>query len=233
MGMPDLKDPSERTTTLATPPLENGDHLTRAEFERRYDAMPGLKKAELIRGVVYMASPVRHAYHASPHFRLIGWLNYYTAATPGVDGGDNGTLRLGDDDEPQPDAYLLLSRNKGGRARLDAAGYVIGSPEWVGEVAASSASIDLHEKFEMYAEFGVQEYLVWRVLDNAFDWYVLKDGQFTLQEPDADGIHRSHVFPGLWLDPKALIAGDMKRVFQVVDQGVQSAEHKAFVAPRS
>jgi hypothetical protein len=48
------------------PPLENGDRLTRAEFERRYDAMPNLKKAELIKGIVYLGSPVRIRLLAAP-----------------------------------------------------------------------------------------------------------------------------------------------------------------------
>src|SRR5947209_10401644 len=123
------------------PPLEPGDRLTREEFERRYDAMPRLKKAELIEGVVYMPSPVRHHRHSRPQFRLITWLGTYEAATPGVQGGDNGTARLDLDNEPQPDAYLFVDPDCGGQARISADDYVELAPEQVGEVAASSAKM--------------------------------------------------------------------------------------------
>src|SRR5215813_5463025 len=76
------------------PLLENGDRLTRVEFERRYDAMPEVKKAELIEGVVYMGSPVGILRHSGPHFDTIGWLAQYRASTPGTLGGDNGSIRL-------------------------------------------------------------------------------------------------------------------------------------------
>src|SRR5947209_4909216 len=111
---------SEAPAAEKIPPLENGDQLTRPEFERRYGAMPHLKKAELIKGVVCMPSPVNHEKHASPHFDLIGWLGMYRMATPGVRGGDNGSLRLDLDNEPQPDAYLMVLPMHGGQARIDA-----------------------------------------------------------------------------------------------------------------
>src|SRR3954464_1480169 len=98
--------PITRPVSRPIPPLENGDRLTRAEFERRYAAMPQVKKAELIEGVVYMPSPVRVRRHAEPHAELIGWLYYYKAATPGVAIADNATVRLDLDNEPQPDVFL-------------------------------------------------------------------------------------------------------------------------------
>src|SRR5213080_3480903 len=82
------------------PRLQPGDHLSRAEFERRYDATPNLKKAELIEGVVYMPPPVSHDNHSEPHFDLITWLGTYRVATPGVRGGDNGSIRLDLDNMP-------------------------------------------------------------------------------------------------------------------------------------
>src|SRR5262249_45336818 len=100
-----------------TPSLETGDHLTRAEFERRYEAMPPLKKAELIEGVVYMPSPVRWNQHAAPHADLIAWLVVYRASTPGVHAGDNGTIRLDMENEPQPDASLFIHPDRGGQAK--------------------------------------------------------------------------------------------------------------------
>src|SRR5438034_100766 len=109
------------------PPLQNGDRLTRAEFERRYDAMPDLKKAELVEGVVYiMPSPVRDTDHGHPHFNVITWLGHYAAFTPGVRGGDNSSLRMNLENEPQPDAYLRLLPTHGGQADIDKDGYVTG-----------------------------------------------------------------------------------------------------------
>lgn len=229
--MPSSNGPLSAATTSpeSVPPLEPGDRLTRDEFERRYTAMPRLKKAELIEGVVYMPSPVRHRRHSRPHFRLITWLGTYEAASPGVEGGDNGTARLDLDNEPQPDAYLLIDPALGGQATISGDDYVEEAPELVAEVAASSASYDLHSKLNVYRRNGVREYLVWRVLDQQFDWFVLRAGQFQPLAPDAAGLLRSEVFPGLWLDPAALLGGDMARVLAVVQQGLACPEHAAFV----
>jgi Uma2 family endonuclease len=212
------------------PPLEPGDHLTREEFERRYDAMPHPKKAELIEGVVYMPSPVRWNNHAGPHFNLITWLGVYGANTPGVGGGDNGTVRLDLENEPQPDAALIIEPSCGGQVQLSADDYVEGAPELVAEVAASSASIDLNTKLRAYRRNNVREYIVWRVLDRAVDWFVLRRGQYDRLPLSPDGLYRSEVFPGLWLDPAALTRSDPATVLQVVLQGVASPEHAAFVA---
>jgi Uma2 family endonuclease len=209
------------------PPLENGDHLTRAEFERRYAAMPHVKKAELIDGVVYMPSPVRHRHHGNPHFTVIVWLGLYAGRTPGVEGADNGSVRLDETSEPQPDAFLMILPEASGQARIDDDDYVAGTPELVVEVAASSVSFDLHRKLRMYQRGGAREYIVWRVEDQAIDWFVLRAGRFE-PLPAAETL-KSEVFPGLWLDPAALIAGDMPRVFQVLDQGLAQPEHAAFV----
>src|SRR6266480_2626076 len=144
------------------PPLENGDRLTRVEFERRYAAMPWVKKAELIEGLVYMPSPVRVKRHSKPHVIVSSWLGYYLSKTPGLeDYGDNGTVRLDEDNEPQPDLFLLLPRRLGGVASIDDDDYVAGAPTWVAEIAASTVSIDLHAKLNAYRRNGVREYLVW------------------------------------------------------------------------
>jgi Uma2 family endonuclease len=225
-------DPASSTTNVSPEfilPLEPGDRLTRAEFERRYEAMPRVKKAELIEGVVYMPSPVRHRNHSRPQFRLITWLGTYEAATPGVEGGDNGTARLDLDNEPQPDAYLLIDPTCGGQARISDDDYVEEAPELVAEVTASGASYDLHTKLHVYRRNGVREYLVWRVRDEQLDWFVLRSGQYQPLAPDAQGLLHSEVFPGLWLDPAALLRGDMLTVLAVVQQGVASPEHTAFV----
>ncbi len=210
-------------------PLEPGDHLTRDEFERRYDAMPDLKKAELIEGVVYMPSPVRFNQHAGPHFDLVTWLGVYRANTPGVRGADNSTIRLDIENEPQPDATLIIEPACGGKVILSPDDYVVGSPEWVGEVSASSASFDLHTKLRVCRRNNVLEYLVWRVLDKAIDWFTLRKSQYEKLPPTQTGLYQSLVFPGLWLDPAALARGDMVTVLQVLQQGINSSEHAGFV----
>jgi Uma2 family endonuclease len=154
-----------QTVNGGIPPLESGDHLTRCEFERRYHAMPQLKKAELIEGVVYVPSPLRFTPHAEPHGNLMTWLGVYQASTPGTRMGDNPTVRLDLDNEPQPDAVLLIDETAGGQSRLSEDEYIEGAPELVAEVAASSAAYDLYEKKTVYRRNGVREYLVWQVLD--------------------------------------------------------------------
>lgn len=201
------------------PPLQNGDRLTRAEFERRYQAMPGVKKAELIDGVVYMPSPVKHEQHGRPHFDILGWLSAYKSFTPGVDGGDNSTLRLDLDNESQPDGFLRLLPECGGQSRIDADGYIEGAPELIVEVAATSASYDLHQKLNVYRRHKVREYVVWRTLDEQVDWFVLKSDAFERLEP-ADGIYRSELFPGLCLDWRALVAGDSAKVLATLWSGL-------------
>jgi hypothetical protein len=212
------------------PPLEQGDRLTRDEFERRYKAMPSLKKAQLIEGVVYMPSPVRVNHHASPHAYLVAWQVVYQASTPGVRVADNGTVRLDVDNEPQPDAFMMIEPAYGGQARIDEDDYVNGSPELIGEVAASSVSIDLHAKLRAYQRNGVREYIVWRIQDEVIDWFMLRRGRYALLKPTAEGICKSKVFPGLWLDPAALIRFDLARVLEVAQQGIASPEHARFVA---
>jgi len=209
--------------------LQAGDHLTRAEFERRYEATPGLKKAELIEGIVYMPPPVSHAGHSEPHAVLIGWLFTYWSATPGLRIGDNGSLRLDLDNMPQPDAYLLIDPKHGGQAKIDDDDYVVGAPELVGEVAASSVSYDLHLKLNVYRRNGVREYVVWRTYDHEIDYMVLREGEYQKLVPDANGIIRSEIFPGLWLAPAALLSGDMATMVRIVHEGLASPEHQDFV----
>ncbi|WP_017718317.1 Uma2 family endonuclease [Kamptonema formosum] len=211
------------------PPLENGDRLTRYEFERRYQAMPHIKKAELIEGVVHMASPLRFEPHAEPHARVITWLGVYTAGTPGVRLGDNATVRLDVDNEPQPDALLRLEPSAGGQSRISDDGYVEGAPEFIAEVAASSASYDVGDKLTAYRRNGVREYLVWRVYDSRVDWYKLTEGEYIPLQPDEAGVLRSEIFPGLWLRVPALLAGDLAAVLAVLQQGLATPAHAAFV----
>jgi hypothetical protein len=230
MDRPTTKTVSADQPNGMIPPLETGDRLSRAEFERRYEAMPHLKKAELIEGVVYVPSPVPLYRHGRPHAHLIGWLVHYEAGTPGVVTGDNSTARLDLDTEPQPDGLLLIEPARGGRATITADDFIAGGPELVAEVAASSVSFDVNTKLNVYQHNAVQEYVVWRVLDREIDWFVLRDGKYERLPLDPDGLLRSVVFPGLWLDPAALVRGDLAAVLAVVQQGLASPEHAAFVA---
>ena len=211
------------------PPLENGDRLTRAEFERRYDAMPHLKKAELIEGIVYMGSPVSYDHHGKPHFDAIGWLCQYRYFTPGVDGADNASVRLDLDNMPQPDAFLMILPGCGGQARVTEDDYVEFAPELIVEVASSSVSYDLHAKLQVYRRNGVREYVIWRTRDREVDWFTFVEGAYVRQPLGADGLYRSVALPGLWLDPKALIDDDRPRMVAVNQQGTATPEHAAFV----
>jgi Uma2 family endonuclease len=212
------------------PRLEHGDRLTRREFERRRDAMPKRGKAELIEGIVHMPSPASPDSYASPSSDVIGWLEPYRAATTGVRGGHRGQLRLDADNMPQPDVFLFVHSKHGGQTRMDRDGHVVGAPELITEIVANSASYALFNKLDAYRRSGVREYLVWRVLDQAIDWFILRDGRYDRLAPDAGGLYKSEVFPGLWLDPAALLRGDLATVAQVQQQGLASTEHAAFVA---
>ncbi len=209
-----------------TPPLENGDRLTRHEFERRYAAMPNLKKAELIEGVVYVPAALRFISHGQPHSRIMTWLGVYQAFTPKVKLGDNVTLRLDLDNAPQPDAFLMID---GGQAIISSDDYIEGAPELIVEVAASSAAYDLYDKKRVYRRNGVQEYLVWRVYDREFDWFYLEKGEYIQLAADAQGVIRSVTFPGLWLALSALLSGKMEEVLAILQKGLNLEEHQDFV----
>ncbi len=214
--------------SLPLPPLENGDRLTRAEFEQRYQAMPHHKKVELIEGRVFMASPVRARKHSKPHAAIMTWLGTYWQATPGIELMDNPTVRLDADNEPQPDACLRIEAAIGGQSDITEDDYIAGAPELMVEIAASSTSYDLHDKKQVYRRNGVQEYLVWRVLDQAFDWFVLQDETYRSLPIDSDGILRSRVFPGLWLAVKPLLAGDLAQVIVELKRGLDSPDYQMF-----
>jgi Putative restriction endonuclease len=211
-----------QTPLRTLPPLENGDRLSCAEFERRYEAMPEGCKAELIEGIVYMAAALRFKSHGRPHGRMMTWLGTYEAETIGVESADNVSVRLDGTNDPQPDIALILAPDFGGQTRITDDDYIEGAPELIAEISASTVSIDLGSKKTAYERNGVQEYIVWRVLDEAIDWFILQDGQYIELLPDEDGITRSQVFPGLWLDRSALVEGEMKQVLAVLKLGVLS-----------
>lgn len=201
-------------------PLESGDRLTREEFHRRYCADPRAKRAELILGVVYVSSPMRYDQHDKPTASVRGWLFTFQLERPNIRVGNTATVLLLGDTEVQSDAFLFYeppSWPGGIRRRED--GYLEGAPELVVEVSASTASYDLHDKMEAYRLAEVQEYIVWRVLDRAIDWFRLRNGRYVRLEPDARGMIESEVFPGLRLDVAAMLAGD--------DRGVIAALRRA------
>jgi Uma2 family endonuclease len=192
--------------------LENGDRLNRLEFERRYTAS-NIKKAELIEGLVYVATPVRFATHAKPHAQIVGWLGTYQAMKTDLKTGIEPTVRLDADNEPQPDAVLF---RLGGNAQVDEDGYITGAPDLIVEIAASTVSYDLHAKKRVYECNGVKEYIVWRTLDQAIDWFVLENGKYVELAPDAAGIIHSREFEDLRLNVTAILNGDMSAVLKTL-----------------
>jgi Uma2 family endonuclease len=195
--------------------LESGDNLSRVEFHQRYCQRPDIKRAELIDGVVYVASPVSD-FHGAPHLSVASWLGAYRARHPELHASDNVTVFLGDDTEVQPDACLWREEPDG--LHLTAEGYIEGAPQLVVEVAATSASYDLHQKLDIYRRNGVRDYIVWRVFDAMVNWYGLRNGQYVLMEPDESGIIESQSFPGLRLNVPKLLADDLAGVLAELGQ---------------
>ena len=176
-----------------------------------------------------MPSPVRAESHGDPHFVMNTWLGLYCAATPGLIGSDNATLRLDLLNEPQPDLLVRVSPEFGGTTRLDADGYLEGSPELTLEIAASSSSYDMNQKKIMYARHGIQEYLVVLTYEQRVVWYSLENGRYQAFDADAQGRLHSKVFPGLWLQPSAIWINDLATMLAVLHEGMASSEHDAFV----
>jgi Uma2 family endonuclease len=214
----------------AEPLLEPGDRLSRDEFERRYDRMPHLKKAELIEGIVYMPSPVRVKKHGIPHIQLATWLGTYSAETPGVECADNSTVRLDLDNEPQPDLVLMKLPERSGQARISADDYIEGAPELAVEIVGSARAYDLHQKKGAYRRNGIREYLAWITGEQRLIWWELREAEYQEIAQSADGLFKSGVFPGLWLDTGTLLVGDLKAVLSALRRGLDSAEHRAFAS---
>lgn len=209
-------------------PLQFGDHVTMEEFEESFNAMPNLKRAELINGKVYMNAAVSWA-HGEGHGWVSYWLQTYALHTAGTSSAQDASDRITPGIMVQPDILLRIEPRQGGGTKVDHKGILTGPPELVAEVALTSRSYDLGEKFRVYQDCGVPEYVVLRVGDGEVDWFRLVNGKYERLMPDADGIIRSVMFPGLWLDPVALAAGNMKRVLAVLQLGLATPEHQAFV----
>ena len=212
----------------AVPPLVDRERLTRKEFHRRYLTMPHVKIADLIDGIVYIA-PRIPAKRGAARAYLSSWVGNYSFQTTGVTGSINGTVLLEGDNEVQPTIISKIERSSGGNSLIDADGYVEGSPELVGEVTLTNSNVECHAKKRVYLANGVREYIIWRIDDDAIDWFVLREGIYESLVAE-EGIRKSEVFPGLWLDTAALLRGDLKQVFTTLQRGMATPEHAAFVA---
>jgi len=211
----------------AKPPLlQHGARMKQPEFHRLYEAHPGPEKFELIGGMVYMASPVTWT-HGEPAAELAYLLGVYKHATPGVRLGQDATTILGEESEPQPDLTLRIDSACGGQSRVNDDEYVEGAPELVAEIAYSSVSIDLNEKREDYEQAGVKEYLVVCIEEQELRWFDFTSGNEITA--NRKGEFRSRIFPGLWIHGEALLALDSDRLVQVLQKGLSSRAHVAFV----
>jgi hypothetical protein len=211
------------------PPLENGDRLDQKTFHERYRAMPPSVRAELIGGTVYVSSPQKRR-HARSHAALAWWLGQYQAATPGTEVLVNPTDILGPESEPEPDASLIVVPECGGQTWEDDEGYINGAPELNAEVSWTSESIDLNQKKRDYEKAGVLEYLVVALRQQQVFWFIRRRGKFRELPAAANGVIRSEVFPGLWLDPDALLQCDRECLLEVLRRGIASREHASFLA---
>lgn len=225
----------DQISAISAPLLITGERLSHDEFQRRYEAHPEIKKAELIEGVVHVSSPAHHKQHGRLNRLIATWLGVYESVTPGVSGDDNATLRLNKDNEVQPNALLRIDERLGGRSSVTADDYLEGAPELVVvvEVAASSVSYDLNAKRRVYEHNGVQEYLVLQSSQQRVTWFALHNGKYKLLPVDRRGILQSDIFPGLWLFSAALWmneTGDMAALLAALQEGLATEEHAAFVA---
>jgi len=210
----------------SVPLLENGDRMKQPEFHRRYKEYSDHVRCELVGGIVYLASPLRYT-HATYSVRVGTLLDLYAIATPGVEAAENATTILGAESEPQPDLMLRIVQQCGGQSKVDPEEYVTGAPELLAEVAYSSRAIDLNQKREDYKAAGVLEYLVLSIEDRQLFWFHFPSGGSIAA--NRQGVYRSIVFPGLWIHGEALLTRDATRLRKVLQQGLTSKPHAAFV----
>ena len=212
--------------------LRNGDRMKQAEFHQAYLLMPDNYHAELIGGIVYEPSPVGYE-HSEFEPDLSALLHRYAKAAIGVGLCSNGSVILSEDDEVQPDLFLRIKDEYNGQSKLtpktlskSMIQYVAGAPELVAEVAYSSRAIDLHLKKHTYKKHGVCEYLVLCLNPKEIRWFSLSDSG--VLKPDANGIFRSVVFPGLWIHGPALLESKFDICENTLTQGLESPEFEAF-----
>ena len=207
--------------------LIEGDRLDQRTFHACYEAMPTGTRAELIGGVVFMPGPVGRS-HGQAHAAVIFWLSDYAEGTPGVEVLDNATTILGTKSEPQPDALLRVLPENGGQTVTER-GYIRGAPELIAEISQTTRYVDLGPKLADYEQAGVREYIVRGFKPDDVHWFEQVQGALVEKPVDADGLYRSRIFPGLWLDPDALVRGDTRRLRAVLDEGLATPEHAAHV----
>ena len=215
-------------STLQTKPqLLPGMHLDCDEFLERWVALPNLKYAELINGVVYMPSPLSRD-HGVPDNMIATWIGMYCWNTPGTEAGSNLTYLFSAKNVPQPDQSLRILPAHGGRTK-DQGNLNAGPPELAIEVSVSSLNFDLGDKLTMYELEKVQEYLIVDVKNQQIHWHQLVDNKYQRLEPDDAGVLKSIVFPGLWLNGQALFDHDTSLLQSVLQQGLHSPEHTEFI----
>jgi Uma2 family endonuclease len=208
------------------PLLETGYHLTADEFHERYKLLLDEQHAELIEGIVYMASPISRL-HSLPDSTMNGFCMVYAAHTPETESSGSGTVRLDPKNEYEPDGYLRKLIGCG--TQIFDQHYLEGVPEFVFEISNTTVTMDLHEKYDVYQRNGVQEYLVWQVQEQRIELFILVGGKFEKAAPDVNGILRSKAFQGFWLDTRAMINGNNATALATLQLGIESAEHTEFV----
>jgi Uma2 family endonuclease len=220
--------PSARRETPPRPPLalHNGDRMNQPEFHKRYETCPDDVKFELVGGIVYMASPLRYP-HGTYHLKLGAVFDIYASATPGVEGADNTTTILGEEAEPQPDLLLRIVEECGGQSKVDEDDYLQGAPELIAEVAHSSRSMDLNQKKDDYYRSGVLEYVVLAVEEEELHWFHFPSGDSL--DADRKGVHRSKVFPGLWIHTPSLLEKKSGSLHRVLRRGLATRSHQEFI----
>ena len=208
--------------------LVEGQRSDQPTFHALYQVTSPEFRAELIDGVVYLPRP-HGVEHGEAKVPVIVWLGYYAAHTPGVLATDTTTLILGRTSEPEPDGLLRILPDCGGRTWIEA-GFLHGPPELVVEVSEATRYVDLGPKLHDYERAGVIEYVVRAIDPDEIYWFGQERGTLVPRPLADDGLYRSIVFPGLWLDPIALLNGDVRRLHTVIDLGCATLEHAEFVA---
>jgi Uma2 family endonuclease len=208
------------------PGLVTGERLTVEEFLRRWEELPDLKDAELIDGVVYVPSPLSFE-HGSLDFLIHVWLGYYAQATPGCKGGANSTWLMSGS-APQPDAYLRILPSHVGQSRNERQ-FGAGAPELAVEICLTSTEVDFGPKLALYQRAGVREYITVEQFGRRMIWRVLENRVYIAQTLPADGIVRSRIFSGLWLDVAAFWEDDGAKMLAALNAGLASEEHREFV----
>lgn len=206
--------------------LVTGMRMTREEFLAVWEELPDVKRAELIDGEVWVASPLSIE-HSKPETAFGLALSIYAVRTPGCGSGQNATWQMLDS-EPQPDVFLRIHEEYGGQS-WEGDRFYEGAPELAVEICVTSRDYDFGPKLHLYRRAGVREYITLETFRNRIVWRALEEDRYREVAPDENGVYRSERFPGLWLDSKALIANDGAKLLATLEQGLATPEHAAFV----